>query len=146
RSAAASLHAESLCAIGNVRRRVHHGQTARRADIRSRPPVAREFSEVVGEISASSESAPARRQTSVTRYEHTQIGHVIIWSLLPIIVIASGGFIGSSPHRGPPVVVSIILLVCLVLFYKLRITIDGETLDALVQIGRASCREREYDS
>ncbi|PYL73788.1 MAG: hypothetical protein DMF26_13225 [Verrucomicrobia bacterium] len=71
----------------------------------------------------------------MTRYEHTQIGHVIIWSLLPIIVIASGGFIGSSPHRGPPVVVSIILLVCLVLFYKLRITIDGETLDALFGIG-----------
>jgi len=32
-------------------------------------------------------------------------------------------------------VVSIILLACLVLFYKLRITIDGETLDALFGIG-----------
>jgi len=64
----------------------------------------------------------------VTRYEHTQIGHVIIWSLLAIILIASGGFIASSAHRGPPVVVSIILLVCLVLFYRLRITIEDETL------------------
>jgi hypothetical protein len=71
----------------------------------------------------------------VTRYEHTQIGHVIICSLLPIIVIASSGFIGSSPHRGPPVVVLIILLICLVLFYRLRITIDGETLDASFGIG-----------
>jgi hypothetical protein len=32
-------------------------------------------------------------------------------------------------------IVSIILLVCLVLFYKLRFTIDGETLDASFGIG-----------
>jgi hypothetical protein len=66
----------------------------------------------------------------VTRYEHTQIGHVIIWSLLAIILIASGGLIGSPFHRQPPVLVSIILLVCLVLFYRLRITIEAETLRA----------------
>jgi len=71
----------------------------------------------------------------VTRYEHTQIGHVIIWSLLAIILIGSGGLIGSPLHREPPVVVSIILLVCLVLFYKLRTTIDGETLFASFGIG-----------
>ena len=64
----------------------------------------------------------------MTRYEHTQIGHVIIWSLLAIILIASG-FAGLS-HREIPLVVSIILLVCLVLFYKLRITIEDETLCA----------------
>ena len=62
------------------------------------------------------------------RYEHTQIGHVIIWSLLAIILIVSG-FAGLS-HREIPLVVSIILLVCLVLFYKLRITIEDETLCA----------------
>ena len=66
----------------------------------------------------------------MTRYEHTQIGHVIIWSLLAIILIASGGFIGSPFDREPPVVVSIILLVCLVLFYRLRITIEAEILRA----------------
>jgi hypothetical protein len=66
----------------------------------------------------------------VTRYEHTQIGHVIVCCLLAIILIACGGSIGSSAHRGPPLVVSIILLVCLVLFYKLRITIEDETLCA----------------
>ena len=71
----------------------------------------------------------------MTRYEHTQIGHVIVWSLLAIILIASGGLIGSSGHQGPPVIVSIILLVCLVLFYRLRITIDGETLCASFGIG-----------
>ena len=64
----------------------------------------------------------------MTRYEHTQIGHVIIWSLVAIILIASG-FAGLS-HREIPLVVSIILLVCLVLFYKLRITIEDETLCA----------------
>ena len=64
----------------------------------------------------------------MTRYEHTQIGYVIIWSLLAIILIVSG-FAGLS-HREVPLVVSIILLVCLVLFYKLRITIEDETLCA----------------
>ena len=64
----------------------------------------------------------------MTRYEHTQIGHVIIWSLLAIILIVNG-FSGLS-HREIPLVVSIILLVCLVLFYKLRITIEDETLCA----------------
>ena len=64
----------------------------------------------------------------MTRYEHTQIGHGIIWSLLAIILIASGGLIGSPFHREPPLLVSIVLLVCLVLFYRLRITIQYETL------------------
>jgi len=63
----------------------------------------------------------------VTRYEHTQIGHVIIWPLLAIILITSGGLIS---HHAPPLIVSIILLVCLVLFYRLAITIDDETLCA----------------
>jgi hypothetical protein len=71
----------------------------------------------------------------VTHYQHTQIGHVIIWSVLAIILIVSGGLIGSPLHREPPVIVSIILLVCLVLFYRLRITIDGETLCASFGIG-----------
>ena len=66
----------------------------------------------------------------MTRYEHTQIGHVIIWALLAIILITGGGLIGSPFHREAPVVVSTILLVCLVLFYKLRITIKDETLCA----------------
>jgi len=66
----------------------------------------------------------------VTRYEHTQIGHVIIWSLLAIILIASGGLIGSPFHRELALFVSIVLLVCLILFYRLRITIEDETLRA----------------
>ena len=46
----------------------------------------------------------------MTCYKHTQIGHVIIWSLLAIILIASGGLMESLSHREPPVIVSIILL------------------------------------
>ena len=65
----------------------------------------------------------------MTRYEHTQIGHVIIWSLVAIILIADGGLLGSF-HREPPLIVLIILLVCLGLFYKLRITIEDESLCA----------------
>ena len=71
----------------------------------------------------------------MTRYEHTQIGHVIIWSLLAIILIGSCGFLGSSPHREIPLVVLIILLVSLLLFYKLTITINEETLCASFGIG-----------
>lgn len=71
----------------------------------------------------------------MTRYKRTQIGHVIIWSVLAIIVIADGGLIGSSSHREPPVIVSIILLVCIVLFYKLRITIEDDTLCLSFGIG-----------
>ena len=63
----------------------------------------------------------------MTRYEHTQIGHVIIWPMLAIILIASGGLTG---HHAPPVIISTILLICLVLFYRLKITIDDETLCA----------------
>ena len=69
----------------------------------------------------------------MTWYEHTQTGHVIIWSLLASVLIGSG-FAGFF-HREISLVVSIILLACLVLFYKLRITIDGETLCASFGIG-----------
>ena len=64
----------------------------------------------------------------MTRYEHTQIGHVIIWSLLAIILIANG-LTGTLIHW-PAGVVSLVLVVCLVLFYKLKITIEDEALRA----------------
>ena len=64
----------------------------------------------------------------MTRYEHTQIGHVIIWSLLAIILIANG-VTGAVAHW-PALIVSLILLICLILFYKLRITIEDDTLCA----------------
>jgi len=69
----------------------------------------------------------------VTRYEHTQIGHAIIWPLVAIIL--GGAFVGSWSHRQPPTLVLMILVIALVLFYKLRISIDGETLCASFGIG-----------
>lgn len=71
----------------------------------------------------------------MTRYEHTQIGHAIIWPLVAIILIVSAAFVGSSPHRQPPSLVLIILVIALVLFYRLRISIDRETLCASFGIG-----------
>lgn len=61
------------------------------------------------------------------RYEHTQVGHVIIWSVLVIILVTNVGFIGN---HAPPLIISIILLVCLLLFYRLKVTIDDTTLRA----------------
>ena len=55
--------------------------------------------------------------------------------LLAIILFATGGLIGSSSARESPMVVSIILLVSVVLFYKLTITIETETLSASFGIG-----------
>jgi hypothetical protein len=69
----------------------------------------------------------------VTRYEHTQIGHVIIWPLLGIILIANG--VTEALAHWPALVVSLILLVCLILFYRLKITIKDETLWASFGLG-----------
>ena len=71
----------------------------------------------------------------MTRDEHTQIGHVIVWSLLAIIVVADSGLIGSSSQREAPVIVSIILLVCLLLFYKLTSAVEDATLCVSLGIG-----------
>jgi hypothetical protein len=61
---------------------------------------------------------------------------VIIWSLVGVIaLIAITGFAGSSSHREIPPIVLIILLVSLALFYKLTITIEGDTLRASFGIG-----------
>jgi hypothetical protein len=68
----------------------------------------------------------------MTRYEHTQTGYVIIWSVLAIILIANGGLIG---HYAPPLIISIILLVCLILFYRLKITIGDGILSASFRPG-----------
>jgi hypothetical protein len=72
----------------------------------------------------------------VTQYAHRQIGHVIIWSLVGVIaLIEIIRFVGSSPHREIPAFVLIILLVSLALFFKLTITIEGDTLHASFGIG-----------
>lgn len=68
----------------------------------------------------------------MTRYAHTQIGHAIIWPVLAIILVANAGLIG---HHPPPIIISAILLVCLVLFYRLKITIEDQVLCATFGIG-----------
>ena len=73
----------------------------------------------------------------MTRYDHIQVGHAIIWPLLAIILVATSG---SISHHAPPVIVSILFLACLVLFYELTITIDDETL--CVSFGPGIIRKR----
>jgi hypothetical protein len=57
---------------------------------------------------------------------------VIIWSVLAIVLILNGALLG---HPAPPQIVSIIALVSLVLFYRLKITIDDKTLYASIGAG-----------
>ena len=72
----------------------------------------------------------------MTEYERTQIGHVIIWCLFVLAALfAINATVGSSPHRGSLLVVSVVLLITLALFYKLTITINEETLCASFGIG-----------
>ena len=67
----------------------------------------------------------------MTRYEHTQIGHVIIWSLLGVMMlVAITGTFHSSSHPANLLVPCVILSVALALFYKLTIKIDGKVLCA----------------
>jgi hypothetical protein len=93
------------------------------------------FGKVARQVSGILDREVGGRQTFVTRYEHTQIGHVIIWPLLAIILFVTGGLIGSPSHRETPLAVSIILLVSIALFYKLTITIENETFSASFGIG-----------
>ena len=65
----------------------------------------------------------------MTQYEHTEIGHSMIWFLATAtVLVAIGATLESSPRREILLVVSIVLLVTIPLFYKLTITIDNETL------------------
>jgi hypothetical protein len=72
----------------------------------------------------------------VTRYGHTQTGHVIIWSVVGVIALVGiSGTLHSSSHRGNLLIPCVILLVALALFYKLSIRIDGEVLCASLGAG-----------
>ena len=72
----------------------------------------------------------------MTQYEHTQIGHLIIWPLLVgAVLCATRAIFESAPHRETLLIVSVVLLITLALFYKLTITINEETLSASFGIG-----------
>jgi hypothetical protein len=67
----------------------------------------------------------------VTQYKHTQIGHVIIWSLLIVaVVFAADANFGSSAYRTTLLLGCIVLLILVALFYKLTIRINNESLCA----------------
>ena len=72
----------------------------------------------------------------MTRYKHTQIGHVVIWAVLVISVVVAIETI-SKPSRSHEisVVISLLLLVTIPLFCRLRIEIDDQTLLASFGIG-----------
>jgi len=74
----------------------------------------------------------------VTRYEHTQIGHAIIWTLggLAVVVGIIAAFAPSVEEAIPLIFeVGALLLIILVLFYKLTVKIDNETLRACFGVG-----------
>jgi hypothetical protein len=72
----------------------------------------------------------------VTRYEHRQIGHVLIWALLGASVLV---WVGPISHGAPPLGSSLVspavFLITAALFYKLTIKIDDQTLLASFGIG-----------
>ena len=72
----------------------------------------------------------------MTRYEHTQTGYVMVWVLfVAAYAVASGRFFEASSARQISLVISILLLITIVAFYKLTITIDDEALCASFGIG-----------
>ena len=70
------------------------------------------------------------------RYDHTQMGHWIIWALLGASALV---WIGPISHGSPPLgrslVLSSVFLVAIALFYKLTININDRTLCASFGIG-----------
>ena len=70
----------------------------------------------------------------MTRYKHTQIGHAVIWAVLVVSVVVAIGTISQSPRsHAISVVISLLLLVTIPLFCKLRIEIDDQTFARVVR-------------
>jgi len=74
----------------------------------------------------------------VTRYEHTQIGYLIIFVLFAATVFVAIAGIVAPSDRGVLVmdgIIESILLICAIIFSKLTIKVDEETLHACFGIG-----------
>jgi hypothetical protein len=72
----------------------------------------------------------------MTRYERTQTGYVMVCVLfVAAYAVASGRFFEASVARQTSLVISLLLLITIVVFYKLTITIDDEALCASFGIG-----------
>jgi hypothetical protein len=72
------------------------------------------------------------------RYEHTQIGYLIICVLFAATVCVAITGIVAPPDRGVLLIdatIELILLICAIMFCKLTIKIDEETLQACFGIG-----------
>jgi hypothetical protein len=74
----------------------------------------------------------------VTRYEHTQIGYLTICVLFSAAIFVAVTAITAPADRGTLLIsatVEVILLICAIVFSKLTIKIDGETLRACFAMG-----------
>jgi len=74
----------------------------------------------------------------VTRYKHTQIGYLIIGGLFGIaIFLAITGIVAPAGRDRLLIsaIIEVILLICAIVFSKLTIKIDGETLRACFAMG-----------
>ncbi len=74
----------------------------------------------------------------MTRYEHTQIGYLIIFVLFAATVFVAITGIAAPSDRGVLVtdgIIELILLICAIVFSRLTIKIDEETLLACFGIG-----------
>ena len=72
------------------------------------------------------------------RYEHTQIGYLTICVLFGAAIFVAIMGIATPPHRHGLLinaVIEVILFICVVVFSKLTIKIDGETLRACFAMG-----------
>jgi len=72
------------------------------------------------------------------RYKHTQIGYLIIGGLFGIaIFLAITGIVAPAGRGGLLIgaIIEVILLICAIVFSKLTIKIDGETLRACFAMG-----------
>jgi hypothetical protein len=72
------------------------------------------------------------------RYKHTQIGYLIIGGLFGIaIFLATTGIVAPAGRGGLLIsaIIEVILLICAIVFSKLAIKIDGESLEASFAMG-----------
>jgi hypothetical protein len=72
------------------------------------------------------------------RYKHTQIGYLIIGGLFGIaIFLAITGIVAPAGRDGVLIsaIIEVILLICAIVFSKLTIKIDGESLEASFATG-----------
>ncbi|HEY7000537.1 MAG TPA: hypothetical protein VH330_02240 [Candidatus Udaeobacter sp.] len=69
------------------------------------------------------------------RYEHSQLGHTIIWVALAVAVFIAITGISWRVDPGTSLIVEGIVLICAILFWKLTIKIENETLEWSFGIG-----------